>query len=124
MKIILDTHIFLWCLAEPEHLSELQRNEIETLANTILVSSISIAEIMIKSSLGKLELSFDPVEKAREAGFDLLDFGAEDALLLGKLPFHHRDPFDRMLIAQSIGNNYPVISNNAKFGLYKCRIIG
>ncbi|MBN1759834.1 MAG: type II toxin-antitoxin system VapC family toxin [Chitinispirillaceae bacterium] len=123
MRIILDTHIFLWCLAEPENLSEQQRNEIETLANTVMVSAISIAELMIKSSLGKLALSFDPVEKAREAGFDLLDFSAKDALLLGTLPFHHRDPFDRMLIAQSISNNYPIISNDTKFCSYACRVI-
>ena len=124
MKIILDTPIFLWCLAEPQHLSDRQRNEIETLANTILVSSISIAEIMIKSSLGKLTLSFNPVEKAIESGFELLDFSAADALLLGTLPFHHRDPFDRMLIAQSISNNYPIISNDKKLQSYKCRTIG
>lgn len=123
MNIIIDTHIFLWCLAEPENLSTQQRSEIETLANTVYVSSISIAEIMIKSSLGKLTLSFDPVEKAIESGFEFLDFGARDALLLGTLPFHHRDPFDRMLITQSIRNKYPIVSNDKKFHLYKCSLI-
>ncbi|MBN1960954.1 MAG: type II toxin-antitoxin system VapC family toxin [Deltaproteobacteria bacterium] len=96
----------------------------ETLANTVYVSSISIAEIKIKSSLGKLKISFNPVEKAIESGFELLDFRAEDALLLGSMPFYHKDPFDRMLVAQSISNNYPIISNDKKLSSYKCKIIG
>jgi PIN domain nuclease of toxin-antitoxin system len=79
---------------------------------------------MIKSSLGKLKFSFNPVEKAIESGFEFLDFRAGDAILLGALPFHHRDPFDRMLVAQSINNNYPLVSNDKKLSSYKCRIIG
>ena len=104
MKIIIDTHIFLWILTDPEHISKDQRAEIERLSNIIYVSSISIAEIMIKSSIGKLNCNFNPLEMAEKSGFDMLDFRGEDALLLQDLPFHHKDPFDRMLIAQSITN--------------------
>ena len=78
---------------------------------------------MTKALLGKLMFSFDPVEKAIESGFEFLDFGAKDPLLLGTLPFHHRDPFDRMLIAQSIRNNYPIVTSDNKFNSYTCRII-
>jgi PIN domain nuclease of toxin-antitoxin system len=68
----------------------------------IYVSAVTITELMIKPSLGKLRIDFDPVAMTKASGFELLDFNAESALLLKDLPFHHKDPFDRMLIAQSI----------------------
>ena len=123
MKIILDTHIFLWALGDPEKINVKSRAEIETLANIIYVSSISIAEIMIKSSIGKLKVGYNPVEKALECGFELLDFTANDALLLKELPFHHRDPFDRMLISQSLANGYPIVTDDKKFSDYGCKLL-
>ena len=123
MKIILDTHIFLWALSEPERLTPEQKTAIETRANLIYISSISIAEIAIKSSLNKLDFPFDPVESAEKSGFELLDFSAGDALTLKELPYHHRDSFDRMLIAQSISRNYRIMSSDSKFGMYQCKLI-
>lgn len=123
MKMILDTHIFLWALANPERIQDKKREEIVTPANMVYISSISIAEIMIKASLGKLDVSFDPVEEAKKCGFELLDFSGKDALYLGQLPFHHRDPFDRMLISQSLATNTPIMTEDSKFRLYECRII-
>ena len=123
MRILIDTHIFLWILSKPGHIEKSKRLEIESLNNRIYVSSISIAEIMIKSSIGKLDCSFNPVELAEKSGFELLDFTAEDALLLKDLPFHHKDPFDRMLISQSISNNFPIITDDQKFEFYDCKII-
>jgi len=123
VKIILDTHIFLWALSEPEKLDKKQRAGLESLSNSLYISSISIAEIMIKASIGKFNIDFDPLSLAVESGFEMLDFTGEDALLLKDMPFHHKDPFDRMLIAQSITNNYPVMTNDSKFSLYTCRII-
>ena len=123
MKIILDTHIFLWALGDPNRIRDKSRAEIETLANVVFVSSISIAEIMIKSSIGKLNVDYDPVTKALECGFELLDFKATDALLLKALPFHHRDPFDRMLISQSLANSYPIITDDRKFADYGCKLL-
>ena len=123
MKIILDTHIFLWAVSEPEMFDEKRLFELESLANTIYVSSISVAEIMIKASIGKLAVDFNPVEIALESGFELLDFTGNDALLLKDLPFHHKDPFDRMLITQSIANRYPLMSDDSKLSRYDCRLI-
>ena len=123
LKIILDTYIFLWALSDPGRLTPDYLVEIETLANSIYISSISIAEIMIKSSLHKLEAPFDPIEMIEKSGFELLDFSANDAVLLKDMPFHHRDPFDRMLIAQSIANKYHIMSDDAKFKLYNCKPI-
>jgi PIN domain nuclease of toxin-antitoxin system len=102
MKIIIDTHIFLWAIAMPDKLSEKRRSELETLSNTIYVSSVTITELMIKASIGKLQIDFDPIAIAIESGFEMLDFSGEDALALKEMPFHHKDPFDRMLISQAI----------------------
>ena len=123
MKFIIDTHIFLWVLAEPEKIDKDSLNEIRTLSNTVYVSSISIAEIMIKISIGKLSFDFDPVQMVKKSGFELLDFKGGDALLLRDMPFYHKDPFDRMLIAQSIANKYPVMTNDEKFKAYECKLI-
>jgi len=123
VKIIIDTHIFLWALAEPDKIHPQKRVELETAANTIYVSSVSIVEMMIKASLGKLPINFDPVDMAEQSGFELLDFSARDAMPLKALPFHHKDPFDRMLIAQAISRNYSMMTHDPKFNLYECKLI-
>lgn len=106
MRIIIDTHIFLWAISKSSKLDKKYRQEIETAANIIFVSSVSITELMIKASIGKLDVNFDPIEIAKESGFELLDFSAEDALVLKELPLHHKDPFDRMLISQALNRKY------------------
>ena len=118
MNIIIDTHIFLWALTEPLKLSDAKRSALEDLSNTIYVSAVSVAELMIKASIGKIEIDFDPVAIAQESGFDLLDFSANAALLLKELPFHHRDPFDRMLVAQCIATRYPIMTEDPKIRCY------
>jgi len=123
VKIILDTHIFLWVLTNSKKLTEKKRLEIESLANTIYISAISISEIMIKSSLGKLDVQFDPIEMVKKSGFESLNFTSEDAVLLKELPFHHRDPFDRMLICQSKANKMYIMSEDEKFNNYDCKLI-
>ena len=123
MNIIIDTHIFLWALSDPYRINDAKREALEDLLNTIYVSAVTIAELMIKASVGKLKIDFDPVAMAKESGFMLLDFSSEAALLLKNMPFHHRDPFDRMLIAQSITDNYPIMTEDPKIALYNCRVI-
>ncbi len=123
MKIIIDTHIFLWSLAEVEKIHPKKLKELKALYNTIYVSSVTITEIMIKASIGKLAINFNPVEMVEKSGFQLLDFKGSDALLLKSMPFHHKDPFDRMLIAQSIENNFYIMSDDHKFKLYDCKLI-
>lgn len=123
MKIIIDTHIFLWAISEPEKLNKKYKQALETLSNTIYVSSISITELMIKSSIGKIEINFNPIEVAQESGFELLDFSSEDALLLKSMPFHHKDSFDRMLISQAINRKFRLMSDDSKFEDYDCRLV-
>ncbi len=123
MRIIIDTHIFLWAIAKPSRLEQKFRQEIETGANIIYVSSVSITELMIKASIGKLDVNFDPVSISKQSGFELLDFSAKDALALKTLPFHHKDPFDRMLISQAINRKYYLMSDDKKIAQYDCRLI-
>jgi len=123
MKILLDTHIFLWAIAEPDKIDLHYRMELEMPINTIYVSSVSMVELMIKSSIGKLQIDFDPVEIAGQSGFELLDFSAQDAVPLKNMPFHHKDPFDRMLIAQSITRGIPIMTTDGKFQLYDCKVM-
>lgn len=122
MNILVDTHIFLWALSDPFRIAHEKRLALEDLANNIYVSAVSIAEIMIKASLGKLRIDFDPVAIAEESGFALRDFTPQAALLLKDMPFHHRDPFDRMLIAQSIVDNSPLMTEDPKMALYPCQV--
>ena len=123
MKLLLYAHIFLWALSETNRLSKKQIIAMEDPTNTVYVSSISITEIAIKASLGKLELSFDPIDAAERSGFEMLDFSAKDALLLKDLPFHHRDPFDRMLITQAISRKLVVATQDSLFDQYDCRTL-
>ena len=122
MKIIIDTHIFLWSISETPKLPPKYVEALETLSNTIYVSSISISELMIKSSIGKLKFDFNPIEVAKNTGFELLDYSAEDSIQLKDLPFHHKDPFDRMLISQAINRKFKLMTKDSKFSLYDCNL--
>lgn len=110
-------------ISQPDRIAPGKRAVLEDEANIIYVSAISIAEIMVRSSVGKLEVDFDPLDMAIQSGFELLDFSVQDAALLRTLPLYHKDPFDRMLIAQSINNRYPIVTDDGKFPLYDCKII-
>ena len=123
MNIIIDTHIFLLSLADPSRLTRQRCRELETRANIVYVSSITIAEIMIKASVGRFVIEFDPRALALQSGFELLDFSSQAALLLKNLPFHHKDPFDRMLICQSLSHGYPLMTDDKKIARYDCKIL-
>lgn len=123
MKLILDTHIFLWAISDPQKIDRKRRSAIQQMANRVFLSSVSVAELMIKASIGKIQIDFDPVDIAEKSGFELLDFTTHDAVLLKDLPFHHKDPFDRMLITQSLVNKYTLVTNDAKFAAYDCQLL-
>lgn len=123
MRILVDTHIYLWMLSCPEKLSNSRRYEIESPANEIFLSAMSIAELMIKHSIGKINISFDPVEMAQKMRLEILSFTGVEAMILEKLPFHHKDPFDRMLIAQTMSNKLTLMSDDSKFQQYDCKMM-
>jgi PIN domain nuclease of toxin-antitoxin system len=118
MNIIIDTHIFLWILNDPSKIDKTYFQYIKDTNNNIYLSSISMVELIIKASIGKLNIDFNIKEMAEEMGIKIISFNANDALQLSKLPLHHKDPFDRMIIAQTISNHYFLISDDSKFTLY------
>ena len=101
MKILLDTHLILWWLANSPSLSEQARRLISAPENTVFVSAVSLWEIWLKESLGKLRLPPDFEEKLAADSFESLPLTAAQARQVALLPWHHRDPFDRMLVAQA-----------------------
>lgn len=123
MNILLDTHAFLWAVAEPHRLTASSREALETRLNRVLVSAVSIGELMIKASLGKLALGFDPVEVAARSGFELLPLTGEAALPLRALSFHHRDPFDRLLIARAMTRDFCIMTSDRRFASYPVTLI-
>ena len=105
MRLLLDTHILLWALGDPAKLPAKARQGILDPANQILFSAASIWEIAIKSQLGRASFMVKPEDIARAAldsGFDELFVRAQHAALTARLPPHHRDPFDRLLVAQAL----------------------
>ncbi len=112
---LLDTHTLLWYIDGNEKISDAARTLIEEKGIVNFVSIISLWEISIKISLGKLEIltPFSNFSQLiNENGFEILPISFEDILLLTNLPFHHRDPFDRMLVVQSINNNLKILSRD------------
>ena len=101
MRLLLDTHILLWWLADDSSLSAHARRLISDPDNTIFVSAVSLWEIWLKQSLGKLRLPPDFEEKLAGESFESLPLTAAHAREVALLPWHHRDPFDRMLVAQA-----------------------
>lgn len=124
--LLLDTHALLWWLAGDDRLSDRARDRIASSAR-IVVSTASIWEIAIKTKLGKLpdgELVLAELPAALEAqGFTELPIVGRDAQLAGLLPLHHRDPFDRMLVAQSLRLGAPLVSNEPVFSAYGVSIL-
>src|SRR5580698_3383372 len=122
MKAILDTHAFLWALAGDERMSRLAR---ETYAGPagLFLSIASVWEILIKVQSGKLKLPRPAgpyvLRKLAENGIELLPISIDHLLALERLPMHHRDPFDRMLIAQSMEENLPIVTSDKLFASYE-----
>ena len=96
---------------------------LENLNNNIYLNVISIIEIMIKKSMENLHFDADILELLDQMGIKVLNFDIKSALLLEKLPLHHKDPFDRMIIAQAISNNYKIITANNKFKFYEYQLL-
>lgn len=121
MKLLLDTHAFIWFVEDDEKLLPRIKIQIEDIENEIFVSIVSLWEIAIKTSLAKLELAVDipsMINKIEANGFSILPIFPEHTICVSSLPFHHRDPFDRMLIAQTITEKIKIISKDGVFDDY------
>jgi len=121
MKLLLDTHAFIWFVENDENLPKGIKTQIEDIENEIFISIASLWEIAIKTSLGKLEVSIDIpalISKIESNGFSILHIFPEHTICVSSLPFHHRDPFDRMLIAQTITEKIKIVSRDGVFEDY------
>jgi PIN domain nuclease of toxin-antitoxin system len=125
MRYLLDTHVLIWH-AENHQMNQDALDIINDPTNTILISHATLWEMTIKVSVGKLKLNFpiaDFQKLLAENQFLILPFDFKYYEILSQLPFHHQDPFDRMLIAQAIVENIPIITHDAKFKLYNVTLI-
>lgn len=123
MKLLLDTPAFLWWMADSSRLSPRARSEISNPENEILFSIASAWEISIKRSLGKLKAPDDLAAAIDEQSLDLLGITLAHINALGQLKHHHRDPFDRMLIAQASTERARLVSGDAIFLSYGADIL-
>lgn len=126
-KLLLDTHTFLWWAADAPELSATAREAISDAGNECFLSTASCWEMAIKSSLGKLRLT-KPVERfvhdlVTENGFRLLTIDLRHAAKVESLPFHHRDPFDRLLIAQAITEKFTLVSADNMLSSYDVQLL-
>jgi PIN domain nuclease of toxin-antitoxin system len=126
MRLLLDTHAFLWAISDDRRLGPRSRTLIRSQASAVLVSHVSIWEIAIKHALTRSDMPLSAgqaIAWAEEAGFEWLDLALPHLLTLEQLPLHHRDPFDRLLVAQSIAESLTLLSADAAFEAYGCPLL-
>jgi len=127
VRLLLDTHVLLWAATDPAQLSPLARDAIEDGENDVFVSVVTGWEIAIKQSLGKLDLP-ESAERwlpdvLKRSGFDVAEVGMGSALRVRSLPWHHRDPFDRLLIAQALEESLTIVTRDDDIATYGASIV-
>ena len=127
MKLLLDTHAFIWWDSTPDKIPAATLLLLEDADNPVSVSLASLWEIQIKTQLGKLALRTDLAEVLRqqqtENGIGLLPISLPHILELDQLPYHHKDPFDRLIVAQARIEQAAIITGDRAFKKYDCQTI-
>ncbi len=124
MKFLLDTHALLWWLSDDAALGAKARDIIADPANDILVSVVSLWEIVVKVRVGKLQADIKDISAAVETeGFELLGISPGHLLRLAKLPRHHKDPFDHLLIAQAVTEGATFVSEDQHISKYAVSLL-
>ncbi len=128
MTFLLDTHVWLWMVVAPERLSAAARRLVTSEDNELLLSAASAWEIAIKHALGKLQLPGEPADLVPEwmerTGVTPLPVLHRHALHVASLPAHHRDPFDRMLVAQAQVEELTLLTADRQFERYSVKVKG
>jgi PIN domain nuclease of toxin-antitoxin system len=127
MRLLLDTHVFIWWADDPEKLSPAALAALEDEANELLLSVASVWEMQIKIQLGKLKLSLplkDLINNQQETNnLTVSPVTLPQVLALEALPFHHKDPFDRLLIAQGIEEGLTLVTADSQFSAYSVKLL-
>ncbi|WNZ47972.1 type II toxin-antitoxin system VapC family toxin [Leptolyngbya boryana CZ1] len=127
MRLFLDTYVFLWFIAGSSDLSNKVRTLIEDPNNQRFLSVASLWEMSIKVSIGKLDIGMTFTELMQHEVYgnaiEVLQIQSEHLDALAKLPFHHKDPFDRPIIAQSLAESMPLMSKDGEFGNYPITLL-
>jgi len=126
MNLLVDTQSFIWFCSESKELPGKIRNIMDDRKNNLKISIASLWEITIKMSLSKLVLAWEIdeiIKKTYKEGFEILNIDTQSLLILRNLKFIHKDPFDRMIISQSISWNMPIISSDKIFKDYNVNLI-
>jgi PIN domain nuclease of toxin-antitoxin system len=127
MRLLLDTHSFIWWIEDDKRLSTAARTLLRDRANEVFVSIATIWEIAIKVGVGRLrmppELRAFLADQIARTGFSLLPIAFEHVVAVHALPQHHRDPFDRLLVAQCRHERLFLVSRDGKFALYDVELV-
>lgn len=127
MRLLLDTHVWLWWIASPDRLEPRAHALLAARENQLLLSAVSALEISIKHGLGKLGLNEPPEEFvprwAQRTRVDALAVDFRHALRAGALPPHHRDPFDRLLVAQAQIEGVPILTADRQLAAYDVEVV-
>jgi PIN domain nuclease of toxin-antitoxin system len=123
MNYLLDTHVFLWALSEPEKLSQKAIAVIQNPAHSVFVSAVSSVEITLKQSIGKLVVPTGLEAEIEVRGFQHLPFSYRHGERMRELPMHHQDPFDRMLLAQALEESLILVTHDKKMRLYPVKLL-
>ena len=127
LDLLFDTHSFIWWADEPTKLSRASLVALEDENNRLFLSDASIWEIQIKVQLGKMKLKLpllDLIEsQKRDNDVEILPIKTEHILALDSLPFHHKDPFDRLLIAQSMVEGFTIVALDPEFSAYGAKLL-
>ena len=118
MKLLVDTHAALWFLRADRRLTQPAKRRLTDETNSVLLSAVVVWEVAIKRSLGKLEAPDEYLPALLDAGVQTLTIGIEHAAAVEQLPWHHRDPFDRMLVAQAIVEKAAIVSADERLSAY------
>lgn len=122
-RVLLDTHILIWWLRNASEIGKKSRDLISNRQNQVFVSAVSLWEIQIKRDLGKLTAPDGLLEIVEDEGFIILDITGQHAEQIGNLPDHHRDPFDRMLVAQAQVEGLTILTSDKQIKLYGVRTL-
>ncbi len=121
--MLLDTHLLLWSLFDTARISEPAASLMKDASTSAIVSVVNFWEIAIKRSTGKLSAPDDLPDLILELGHEIMLINPNHAWIAGALPLHHRDPFDRLLIAQAQVENLPILTHDRMFEQYDVLVI-